>query len=87
MSRSSPNKLVAVQSLYYEMYEIFQKKSVRYHQMKCLTTQGDVWLLRQIWNESICIHRSLTLLKSFKFQTISGKIHVIHVKKNGLKLM
>ena len=49
--------------------------------MKCLTTQGDVWLLRKIWNESICIHQSLTLLKSFKFQTILGKIHVIHVKK------
>ena len=54
--------------------------------MKCLTTQGDVWLLRQIWNESICIHQSLTLLKSFKFQTILGKIHVIHVKKMAQSL-
>ena len=53
--------------------------------MKCLTTQGDVWLLRKIWNESICIHQSLTLLKSFKFQTILGKIHVIHVKKKWHK--
>lgn len=78
MPRSSPNKLVSVQSLYYEMYDkTFSKK-------KCtrrLTTHGDVWLLRKIWNESICIHQNLTLLKSFKFQTILGKIHVIHEKK------
>ena len=81
MPRSSPNKLVSVQSLYYEMYDkTFSKKKV-YETMKCLTTQGDVWLLRKIWKESICIHQSLTLLKSFKFQTILGKIHVIHVKK------